>query len=295
LVLAALFVAMASRLAAQQLGYKLLGSAGIDAGVQPAPGLALIARMMQYGSTQLRDREGNVVPIAGLDISAIGTGLGASYTAKPTSALYLSFAAGVPVARIHVSSDNPAASLNGYGFGDLFVQPIKVGWRERRFDVVTADMLYIPTGHFEPRTGGGPGSGYWTNQLSVGGALYADSARTHRISALASYELNSKKRGIDVRRGNMFQVQGGAGAAVAKGTLLGVAGYALWQVTPDRGADIPPQLRGERSRVFGLGPEVDLTIPSWRTRAELRVEREFGVQSRPKGQVVAFGVAYRVR
>jgi hypothetical protein len=64
-------------------------------------------------------------------------------------------------------------------------------------------------------------------------------------------------------------------------------------VTADRGADIPPLLRNEDSRVFGLGPEVDVTIPQWQTRATLRIEREFGVRSRPKGQVIALGVYWR--
>jgi hypothetical protein len=281
--------------AAQQLGYKLLGEAGIDAGVQGPAGLTVIDQSLHYGASQLRDRQGNVVPIDGLSISGTGSAFGATYTVKPSAAPYLSFAIGIPVASIHVSSDEPAASLNGYGFSDLFLQPIKVGWRERSFDVVSSYAAYVPTGHFEPRTGVSPGRGYWTHQLSVGGALYLDSTRGSRLSALASYEQNTRKRGIDVRRGNMFQVQGGAGVSVLPILTVGLAGYALWQVTPDRGADIPPSLRGQRSRVFGLGPEVDATIPRWRTRVALRVERELDVESRPKGHVVALGVYWLAR
>jgi hypothetical protein len=276
---------------AQQLGYKLLGSLGIDAGAQPPPGLALVDQSIHFGSSQLIDRQGNVVPIDGLDIAALGSALGISYTTKTRAAPFLTFALGVPVASIHVSSDDPAASLNGFGFADLVVQPIKVGWRERRFDVVTGYAAYVPTGHFEPRGGANLGQGHWTHQLSMGGAL-RDSARTFRASALASYEMNARNRGIDIRRGNMLQLQGGAGATVRRIFTIGLAGYALWQVTPDRGADIPPTLRGERTRAFGLGPEVDATIPHWKTHVALRVEREFGVRSRPRGQVIALSVAY---
>ena len=277
---------------AQQLGYKLLGNAGIDAGVQQQPGLAIIDQVLHYGANELRDRQGNVVPITGLDMSGTGSALGVSYTSESTRTPYLSFAAGLPVARVHVSSDDPAASLNGYGFADLFVQPLKVGWREPRFDVVTAYMVYVPTGRFEPRGVANTGRGYWTHQLAVGGALFADSTRAHRISALASYDVNMRKRGIDIRRGNTLQIQGGAGASVRKIFVVGLAGYALWQVTPDRGTDIPATLRGERSRTFGLGPELDLAIPRWRARIVTRVEREFGVESRPKGQVIAIGASY---
>ena len=290
----ALLLALTVRPApAQQLGYKLLGSAGIDAGVQPPPGLTVIDQTLHYGAGELRDRQGNIVPIDGLSLSATGTALGASYTTKPRRLPYLSFAFGVPVASIHVNSSEPAASLNGYGFGDVFLQPIKVGWREGRYDVVAAYVAYAPTGRFEPKGGAGPGRGYWTHQISVGGALYADSSRAHRITALASYDQNTRKQGIDIRRGNMFQVQGGAGANVRKVITVGVAGYALWQVTADRGTDIPATLRDERSRVFGLGPEVSVTIPRWQTRATFRVERDLGARSRPTGQVIAFGLYWR--
>lgn len=280
--------------AAQQLGYKLLGSAGIDAGVQPSPGLAILSQALHYAASEVRDRQGNIVPIDGLNIDATGSALGVSYTSKPKRAPYLTLAAALPVANIHVSSADPAASLSGYGFSDVFVQPIKVGWRQRRFDVVGAYVVYVPTGRLEPK-GLGPGRGYWTHQLSVGGAVFADSTRANRLSALASYERNTRKRGIDIRRGDMFQIQGGAGATVQRLATIGLAGFALWQVTPDHGADIPAKLRGERTRVFGLGPELDLSIPQWKTRVALRAEREFGVTSRPRGRVVAVSVTYLVR
>jgi hypothetical protein len=276
---------------AQQLGYKVLGGAGIDAGVQAPPGLYFIAQTVRFTATTLRDRDGKVVPIEGLSIDAIGTALGASYTLLTSHGQYFSVAAGIPVASLHVSSDNPAASLNGYGFADLFTQPLKVGWRTPRFDIVSAYMLYIPSGKFEPR-GGSVGRGYWTHQLSLGGALYRDSTRTDRLSLLASYDRNTRTRDIQIHRGNTFQIQGGAGIGVAKIAVVGVAGYALWQATRDRGADIPPALRGQWSRTFGLGPEVDVFIPGLNVRADLRLEREFGVRSRPQGRVLSVGLVY---
>jgi hypothetical protein len=277
--------------AAQQLGNKVLGSTGVTAGVESPPGLFVITRFLQYSAGEVRNRNGDVVPIAGLDIDAFAAALGVAYTMKPEHAPYLTFAAGVPYANISVSSDDPAASLSGVGFSDMFLQPLKVGWRTPRFDVVSGWMVYIPTGRFEPR-GGGPGKGYWTNQLSLGGAAYFDTARTRLVSALASYEINGRKRGIDIRRGNMFQIQGGAGAGIAKQVMAGIAGFALWQVSADRGTDIPPSLRDGRTRVFGLGPEIGVTIPKWRLHADARIEREFGVTSRSRGRVIAVGVSY---
>src|SRR5262249_31805369 len=158
--------------------------------------------------TELRGRNGEVVPIDGLNISATGMAIGASLTTEIKHSTLLTFAFGLPIARIRINSDEPAASINGFGFSDMFIQPLKVGWRRPLFDVVTAYMVYAPTGKFEPR-GGGAGRGDWTHQLSLGGALFQDTTRANRISALASYEINSRKRGIDIRRGDIIQIQGG--------------------------------------------------------------------------------------
>ena len=290
---AAIVVLSSATADAQQLGYKLLGSAGIDAGVQPPPGVAIIDRVLNYKSTELRGRHGEVVPIDGLDINATGMALGAALTTEVKHETFLTLAFALPLARINVSSDRPDASINGFGFADMFVQPLRVGWRHPHFDVATAYNVYVPTGKFEPR-GGGVGAGHWTHQLSLGGALFSDTTRTNRASAMASYDINTRKRGIDIRRGNVIQIQGGAGVGVAKVLTIGVASFALWQVTADHGADIPQSLRGQWSRAFGVGPEVSAIIPSWRTKVELRIERELGVRSRPKGRVIAFGASYAV-
>lgn len=285
-----------SATAQQQLGHKLLGGVGIDAGSQSEPGLYISDRLMWYSTNTLKDRNGNVVPVPGLDIDAYGNMLGLGFTTQPGGARspYLSFAAGVPLARVSIRVDDPRTLIDRSGLGDVFVQPVKVGWRKKRHDVVAMYGFYAPTGKFEPRTGSGVGRGYWTHQLSIGGAAYGESDRMRRASALVSYDLNLKKRGIDIRRGNTLQIQGGAGVGLFKVVTVGIAGFAMWQVSDDVGADIPPALRGLSTRAFGIGPEIDILIPSLRLKAELRFEREFGVRSRPEGEVLVGGVGHHL-
>lgn len=277
-------VAPAAR--AQDLGHKVLGGIGIDAGTQPEPGLYISDRLLRFDSHTLRDRRGKKVPLEGLDIDAVANVIGASLTLKPRGAPYLSFAFGIPMAEVSLNVDDPRINLDRSGFGDLFVQPLKVGWRRPNFDVVASYAFYAPTGRFEPRGGGGVGRGFWTNQLSIGGAIRGQPLRRARASALVSYDINGPKRKIDIQRGNTIQVQGGAGMRVIGPVDLGVAGFALWQVTDDRGSDIPPALRGARDRVFGLGPEIDILIPKLGMRLDLRSEWEFGARSRPQGRIL---------
>ena len=59
--LSLLLVAGRMLAAQQQLGYKLLGSAGIDAGAQSPPGLFVIDRVLDYGAHELRDRRGKAI------------------------------------------------------------------------------------------------------------------------------------------------------------------------------------------------------------------------------------------
>ena len=283
--------------AQQDLGHKVLGGVGIDAGVQSPPGLFIAARVLRFSSTTLRDRSGGRVPLAGLDIDARGATVGLGYTLKRKRGPYLSFAAAAPIADVSLSVDDPRVSVDRSGLSDLFIQPLRLGGRWTRFDAVAAYALYAPTGKFEPRGRSGVGRGFWTQQLSVGGAAFFSKDRQRRASALLSYDINSRKRGIDIRRGNTLQIQGGAGVGVGRGSrgTVGIAGYALWQVTDDVGSAIPPALRGLRERVFGLGPELQVILPKARLRAEARILFDFGVRSRPQGNVAVGGLTYQIK
>lgn len=54
----------------QNLGHKVLGGVGIDAGTQVEPGLYFAGRVLHFGADELRDRDGDPVPLEGLDIVA---------------------------------------------------------------------------------------------------------------------------------------------------------------------------------------------------------------------------------
>src|SRR5690606_35515798 len=210
---------------AQDLGHKLLGGVGIDAGVQAEPGFYLIDRIVRYDASRLRDRNGNLVPIRGLNIDVVANAFGASLTLKPEDAPYLGFAFGLPLADISVNANDPRIAVDRSGFADIFVQPLKLGWRLPRGDVVTSYAFYAPTGRFDPRGRAGVGRGFWSHQFSLGGAIFAGRERQIRASALLSYDINLRKRDIDIRRGNTLQIQGGAGVRFVRIVDIGIAGF----------------------------------------------------------------------
>lgn len=290
--LLALGLVGASRpVAAQELGHKLLGAIGVNAGTQPAPGLYVLDRLVFYRARQLRDRHGDLLPIEALDVDVAANVLGVSYTRVLGGRIHYTAALGAPLARVAVNADHPQLAVDASGFGDLVVQPVKLGGRADHYDIVASYTFYAPTGRFEPRHLS-VGRGYWTDQFSLGGAFHADRARARRASLLASYDVNRRKRDIDITRGNSVQVQGGAATRVAGPVDAGLAGFALWQVTDNRGADLPDLVRGARTRAFGVGPEVGVSIAAIRARIELRAEWEFGVRSRQDGWIFVVGAAH---
>lgn len=278
-------------LGAQGLGHRIPGVIGIDAGVQGPAGLSLLYRFLYYQAGTLRDRHGDEVPIRGLDLDAVVNAFGISFTIQPRGWPYLGAAFAAPLADISIESVTPRTGINRFGFADIYIQPLKVGWRFQSFDLVASYALYAPTGRFSLTGEKGAGSGAWSHQISLGGAVFLDPLqRRRRGSLLVSYFLNHRKRGVDIRRGSFLQLQGGAALLVVDPVTVGVSGYALWQTTDDSGSELPPPLRGARDRVFGLGPEIVVVVPALRSRLEARYEWDFGVRSRPQGSILVVGL-----
>jgi len=276
---------------AQDLGHKLPGLIGLDAGRIPEPGLYAIDRIVWYMADEVRDRAGNRVPTGDVGLLGISNGTGLSYTLRRGSTS-LTATVAAPLARLKLDiHDRPEASFDRFGLADIYIQPVRLGWRGDRVDVVGSYGLYIPTGTSPLAGGKGLSAGHVTNEFSAGGTIFANRDRTSFLTALASYDLNLRKRDVDITRGDTMQVQGGAGFSLLKGGVeAGLAFHGLWQVRDDRGADLPDVLQGARDRVYGLGPDVAVFVESIRSQIRVRYEWDMGVRSRPRGNVFVAGV-----
>jgi hypothetical protein len=295
-VCAQLLVA-AKTTAAQDLGHKLPGLIGLDAGRIPEPGLYLVDRVVYYRANELRDQNGSLIPIGNLRLRGLSNAVGISYTVNlKQSSMSLTVTAAAPVARLRLNiPDRPDVSFDRSGLADAYIQPVRLGWRGDRFDVVSSYAIYLPTDLFPLAGGKGVSSGHVTHEFSAGGSIYANTNRDVFVTALASYDLNLRKRGIDITRGDTFQIQGGVGLDFLDQVIeVGAAGHGLWQVRPDRGADLPPILRDAGDRVYGVGPEIAVLIKAIRSQIRVRYEWDLGVQSRPKGNVFSVGINFVV-
>ena len=279
---------------AQDLGHKLPGLLGLDAARIPEPGTYLVYRLARYETDELRDRDGHLIPTPPFNLIGVANAFGASYTTRLSqSKVFLTITAGWPIARIKTDiEDRPEASIERFGLGDPYVQPVRLGRRTERSDVVTSYSIYLPTDRSALAGGKGVSSGQITHEFSGGGSLYFKD-RTRFLTALASYQLNTRQRGIDLTRGDAIQIQGGVGTKLF-GQLAeaGLAGFAFWQVRDDRGADLPPVLRGARDRVYGLGPEVAILLKAIQGQVRVRYEWDIGARARPQGRIFVAGLNF---
>ncbi len=270
----------------QDLGHRIPGGVGLDAGTQNEPGLYFGDRFVWFSSSRVVDRNGNTVPIQNLDVDAYANAVGIAATIE-VDPIYVTVSAAVPLLKASLSADQPEASIERLGLGDVFFEPLKLGTRSQRFDAVASYAFYVPT-----RQGARSGVGQpeWSHQFAAGGTLFFDDHRGWRFSMLASYVHHQQKLGVDITRGDTLLFQGGVGGRFIQVVDVGLAGYALWQVADDRGTDLPDVLRGARERVFGLGPEVDVAIPRLRSRLTARFEWDTGGRARPVGTVLFLGL-----
>jgi hypothetical protein len=286
---------------AQQLGHKVLGSLGLLAGSQPDSGLYVISEFADYGSNEVHDSDGHKIPLA-LNLTAWASPVGVQYTFKlPGHSLYMNVSAAAPISQVSLQTGEPLASVDEFGFGDVYVQPAKIGWKSRRLDLVAGYAFYAPSGLYAPHASGSVGLGQWSHEFSLGSAVYFDHAKTWNISGLASYTLNQRKQGIDITRGDSIQFQGGAGKTfLLPGKPLprvdvGLAGYGLWQVRDNRGSDLPAVLHNARDVDLGLGPELDLTIAPIRSMITVRYCRDVVAKARPLGHILVIGLTIVAR
>lgn len=293
IILACLLVSRAAD--GQDLGHKLPGVIGLDAARIPEPGLYLVDRVADYSADQLRDRTGREIPLENLNLRGLANGIGVSYTTKLSrTPLSLTMTGAAPIAHFRLNvHDRPEASVDRFGLTDFYIQPVRLGWRGQQFDAIGSYAFYLPSGRSPLAGGQGLSSGQVTHEFAAGGSLFADTSRRVFLTALGSYDVNLRKHGIDITRGDTFQVQGGAGVSRIRQVLeIGPAACALWQVRDDRGADLPALLRGTRDRVFGLGPEAAVLFKPIRSQLRVRYEWDIGVRARPQGRILVVGFSY---
>lgn len=200
---------------------------------------------------------------------------------------------------------------SSFGVGDLYVQPLWLDWAKSHWDLMLAYGFYAPVGKYDTQTiplpsgadvtvesPGNIGLGYWTQQAQGGIAWYPMTNRATAVTAVMTYEYNSRKKDLDVRPGQMITLNWGISQYLPlrkdQHLLLdvGPAGYDGWQITDNTGgAGIDS---GSLSRVHGVGGQLGLIIVPLKATVTFHGFYEYAAESRFQGASIGlnFGIKF---
>jgi hypothetical protein len=258
---------VASPASAQYLPNNFHGDFGVNSGTQPGPGFYLGIPFAQWNVDHVKDADGDtfLTPFQGFDVRAFFPTIVAVTPRKVLGANY-----GIMVAFPSSTIRPERASLEvvepNWGFSDMYIVPLHLGWHTPRADYVAGYGFFAPTGRYEPGASDNAGLGMWGNEIQGGTTVFLDAARTVSVATTAFLEFHSNKKDQDLKVGTMLTLEGGGAYNVPKiGGAFGIGYYLQNKLSDDSGADVPVaalralNLYGQ-NRLFGIGPDVTMAV-----------------------------------
>jgi hypothetical protein len=197
-----------------------------------------------------------------------------------------------------------SASQSSFAPGDLFVQPLWLGWSLPHWDFSAGYGFYAPVGKYHTETmpfpGGGLtvpsssniGLGYWTQQFQGAVAWYPWTNKSLAVTAALTYDYNSVQEGTGVKYGQNLWLTWGISQYLPlkkDNSLLlevGPAGYYEWQISDTTGSVF--QNPDSRTTVSGIGGQIGLTYVPWNLILNFRGFYEYNAEVRVQG--ASFGM-----
>ena len=332
-VAAALIVLASGSARAGEVGHFVAGIPSIRDFVVPEPGFYALMYNYGYSTERVNDAHGSKIdsvtidprgPLGpftvnidiDIDMYALAPALiwvsdykilGAKYAAYilPT---FANVSIGAALATVGGSGRNVSSS--GFDVGDMFVQPIWLGWTLTHFDFALGYGFYAPIGHYQTEAYtlpvvGSPqlevedannvGLGFWTNQLQGAATWYPFANKATAIAGALTYEIHEEKQQFDITPGQNLTLNWGISQYLplmkSQDLLLevGPGGYSTWQVSDDRGSDAKNP--GVRDAVHAIGGQLGLTYVPWGLVGNLHAYGEVDADDRFQGAAYGLNLA----
>jgi hypothetical protein len=176
-----------------------------------------------------------------------------------------------------------------FNLGDIFVQPVWLGWSGKNYSASLGYGIYAPTGDFEQGALDNTGLGFWEHQIQAAGVWYPWEHRATAVTLAATYEINHKKKDVDITPGSVFSLNFGVSQFLPlkkDNSLLaelGVTGYSQWQVTDDSGDDASNE--DVHDQVHSAGCQAGLIYAPWNAGLSARFMHEFYAEDHFRGNM----------
>ncbi len=279
---------------AQERGQYLPGFGGLNSGIQAPEGITYANYFIWYPATKFKDQDGDTAPID-FDLDLLVDFNLLAYTTKAKFlGAKVGMAVGLPIVNTPVSLSNFDLGISPTGIGDIYVEPINLGWTRKKADLKLAYGFVAPTGKF-----GAPSdtttTDYWGHEITVASTIYLDKNKLTQFSVNTNWEFHQKKRHEDLKVGNNMTLEAGVGKIIVKNQgkqliQFGAVGYAEFQMTNDSGTAVPALTADNKDRVFAIGPEFGVILPTKKFNFLVRVLPEFGARNRTQGVTWVFAV-----
>jgi hypothetical protein len=317
---------------AGEIGHFAPGVLNIRDFAPPAPGLYGVLYNYSYLTDQLNDAGGNSVssvtinPGGGPGVTlAVDVDVNVFVTAptliwiSPWEILGAKYGAYVslPLGNTSVGASlrtqtgaGRSADESQFALGDIFVQPLWLGWAKEHWDFAFGYGFYAPIGQYDTETVTLPvigpvtveaadnvGLGFWTHQLQGAVSWYPWADKRMAVATALTYEIHGEKDGFDLTPGQNLTFNWGISQYLPlkqdQSLLLeiGPAGYSSWQITDDSGsAAAAPPVKDE---VHAVGGQIGLTHVPWNAALNFHYFYEFAAKDRFQGQSLGLNLAIK--
>lgn len=192
-----------------------------------------------------------------------------------------------------------------FGLGDMFVQPLWLGWATKHFDFAFGYGFYAPIGRYDTETVTLPivgsfqteaadnlGYGFWTNQFQTAATWYPWEDKRMAVAVALTYEIHGKKKDFDYTLGDNLSFNWGISQYLPLTSdqklllEIGPTGYSSWQVSDDKGSHA--RNSGIHDSVHAVGGQLGLTYVPWMLSINFRGMYEYAARDRFQGD--SFGL-----
>ncbi len=212
----------------------------------------------------------------------------------------------------NISGAGQSAKAGQFNVGDIFVQPVWLGWSGKHYDVGYGYGFYIPSGKYKVRTVTLPkvgniaaeaadntGLGFWTDQNQGSIYLYPWADRRLAVENGLTWEIHRKKRNFDLTPGQNVTWNWGLSQFLPlkkNSSLLleaGPAGYSSFQVTDDSGASAANP--GLHDKVHAVGLQLGVTSLKRVVSLNFHWFHEFSAVDRFKGSSIGLNLSIKLQ
>ncbi len=273
-----------------EVGHYIPGLAGLKSSVTPPQGFYFANTTLAYTFGRINDPEGKPTTLDG-DINIIGNVSSFLYmtNATPFGARY-GVQVNIPVTnRAYLLDPSALDQVGKTGLGDIYIQPLALGWSGPNNHITVRYGFFVPTGRFRSNGLDNTGKGFWTHMFTVGDTYFFGDSKVWNVSGMFRYETHTKKEGVDVTAGDNAVFEWGFGRKLGEKFDVGMTGASTWQVTDEQGSLSAPN----KYSAHAIGGEVQYAIPQARMSLRFRANFDVAAYDRAQGFLLVFGLVWR--